>query len=512
MANTESLTVVGVDAASVLQALHSQYPDRNIRIVNERTEPSGSDILIVDNRKASHCNEIEHLRKLLEEKDAQMKEMEVNTKIAVQSIQTFHQQQQALYGEFTTLRQRYDDQKSVLMSTLWTHCLAHNPELHYIPKEESPTFIDTELQVGDYDVGEALGEGQFATVYTCRNRNAPERQFAIKVLKKERINNYNSLRRVSNEVEILRRLSSEYMIKIIDCIHTTKHLHIITELGGEDLFEFFDEHPDGVPESWAVEIIGGILKAVHFCHQNSICHRDLKPENILIEFDVEQQKCIDIKLCDFGLSTKFETGMRLSDFCGSPGFFAPEMITLGAYDGVKADVWSVGCVLLELLLGHERFCDVWMTAYEIETMKDKALFKEEVSRNCEKLPSELEFSDELCDFIVNVLRFDGNERYSSAQACQHPWLSSQFACRHSEKADEFSVRRERKNSDRVKMNSVRERELQHNGKSKVEPPTPSVITARKIIKEGNRLARLASNQYVDNESDEFPSGEDDEGI
>ena len=46
---------------------------------------------------------------------------------------------------------------------------------------------------------------------------------------------------------------------------------------------------------------------------------DLKPENILLEFDTKNAKCIDLKLCDFGLSTKFKPKVLLTDFCGSPG-------------------------------------------------------------------------------------------------------------------------------------------------------------------------------------------------
>lgn len=57
-----------------------------------------------------------------------------------------------------------------------------------------------------------------------------------------------------------------------------------------------------------------------------------------------------VKLVDFGLCTKAVTSEHdaLRDFCGSPGFFAPEMLLADSYDGFKADVWSVGCILLEV--------------------------------------------------------------------------------------------------------------------------------------------------------------------
>ena len=102
-------------------------------------------------------------------------------------------------------------------------------------------------------------------------------------------------------------------------------------------------------------------------------------------------ECKELKLCDFGLSTKFDPSRNklLSDFCGSPGFFAPEMILNGHYMGDRADIWSVGCILLELILGHELFCDLWMTAYDYDVLQDKARFKDNISISTKSLEQEL---------------------------------------------------------------------------------------------------------------------------
>jgi serine/threonine protein kinase len=149
--------------------------------------------------------------------------------------------------------------------------------------------------------------------------------------------------RVSDEIDNLKQLKNVHIISLCNVIHTDKMLYIITEKGGRDLFDFFDEHPDGVPEEWAKQIISCVLKGVMFCHDHGICHRghdyatrysfliysnrvfvlyihiDLKPENILLEFDNRSGICRDLKLCDFGLSTKFKPNVLLNDFCGSPG-------------------------------------------------------------------------------------------------------------------------------------------------------------------------------------------------
>eukprot|EP00602_Paraphysomonas_sp_CaronLab_P001912 CAMPEP_0185020902 /NCGR_PEP_ID=MMETSP1103-20130426/3547_1 /TAXON_ID=36769 /ORGANISM="Paraphysomonas bandaiensis, Strain Caron Lab Isolate" /LENGTH=469 /DNA_ID=CAMNT_0027552089 /DNA_START=247 /DNA_END=1656 /DNA_ORIENTATION=- len=459
--------------------------------------------------------------------------------MAVESIQTFHQQQQALYDEFLILRQKYDDQKSAHITTLWTHCSSHHPELCMIPQQESKEFVETSTTVGRYVVTDVLGEGQFATVYTCHTKSIPG-DLAIKVIKKERITSFSSLRRVSNEIDILKKLNSKFIVRIIDVIHTKTKLYIVTEKGGQDLFEFFDEHPEGVKESWALEITTGILEAVLFCHTNFVCHRDLKPENILLRFDHESERCVDIKLCDFGLSTRYVSDVTLSDFCGSPGFFAPEMIMAGSYHGDKVDIWSVGCILLELVLGHERFCDIWMGCYDYEIMQDKEKFGSEIITTTKNLPNVLYFSQALNDFIIAILKHDPAARPVARDICKLDWVGEKFADLPPEltvpsMAEDVSKSSRKvvdspvpsKNLLKSAIMSNRERHLMqeyahkggqaHKGEVNlppIEPSTPSLGKARKIMKKGDHLVRKAvSNNYDDKgSSTDAASGDADEEI
>lgn len=57
-------------------------------------------------------------------------------------------------------------------------------------------------------------------------------------------------------------------------------------------------------------------------------------------------------------------------------FFAPEMITAKTYNGFKADVWSLGCILLELVVGHENFAQLWMSVYDVNVLSDADVFVE----------------------------------------------------------------------------------------------------------------------------------------
>jgi serine/threonine protein kinase len=112
-------------------------------------------------------------------------------------------------------------------------------------------------------------------------------------------------------------------------------------MGGQDLFEFFDSHLTGVPRSTAREIILGITLPIAYLHAKGICHRDLKPENILLKIDGSNPDSVrssQIQVCDFGLCRQGlnQVDRTLSEFCGSPGFFAPEMICGGGkYNGAS---------------------------------------------------------------------------------------------------------------------------------------------------------------------------------
>jgi len=354
-------------------------------------------------------------------KTSELAKLEVTSSKALASVQTFHTQQKQLFDEFVLLRRRYDEQKTQLLETLWDKCATSSPELSEIPDaEDESTFIEDDDHVGVYNLGEVLGEGQFALVRSCtvshsRGNKAThdfDAEYAIKLLNKERLLSFHSLKRVSNEVKILQSMNCPYIVTIKDVIQTKKKLYIVTEKGGLDLFEFFDEHPDGVPESWARDIVACVLKGVLYCHEKQVCHRDLKPENILVKFNADSGTCESVKLCDFGLASEYTKGTPFTDFCGSPGFFAPEMIIQGSYFGDKVDIWSCGCIILELVLGHERFCETWMVPYDYEVMQDKVTFANEIKGTLGKLKVALDFSEELNSFIMQFLHMRASNRPS----------------------------------------------------------------------------------------------------
>ena len=75
-----------------------------------------------------------------------------------------------------------------------------------------------------------------------------------------------------------------------------------------------------------------IASAVSYCHQHHIAHRDLKGENLLLDDD------LNVKVIDFGLSTLFQPGQKLTMHCGSPAYAAPELLLKEPYDGPQVGI------------------------------------------------------------------------------------------------------------------------------------------------------------------------------
>ena len=276
-----TLTVTGnICAQELSEILQKHFSDRNIWIDNDGTgammyseTASSEDIIVGFLPSLLNSETIEELQDALVWKDKEIKELEKTTAKALESVQTFQRQHQALYDRFVSLRQVFDEQKLSLLNTLWIRCGAYHPDLREIPVlEDMSKFTENEDRVGEFAVGETLGQGQFATVRSCC-RDGSDHELAVKIIKKDRFTTFTALKRISNEIKILRRLRSDFIVSVKDVVQTMDNLYIVTEKGGRDLFESFDDNPDGVPESWAKEVIVCVLKAVLYCHEQGICHR-----------------------------------------------------------------------------------------------------------------------------------------------------------------------------------------------------------------------------------------------
>lgn len=170
---------------------------------------------------------------------------------------------------------------------------------------------------------------------------------AIKILEKDRITSSNNLKRIRNEIEILRKLKHRNIAKIYQVLENTKFIYIVMEncIGG-DLNSYISKKKR-LDEFEAIRFFGKILDAVEYMHTQKIAHRDLKLENLMLGEDKV------LKIIDFGLSKQYE-GL-LSSSCGTPCYSAPEMLRGEQYDGLQIDIWGAGVILFVLVCGYLPF-------------------------------------------------------------------------------------------------------------------------------------------------------------
>jgi serine/threonine-protein kinase len=220
-------------------------------------------------------------------------------------------------------------------------------------------FALGEVLLGKYRVEELIGTGGIGFVVSATNIGLDE-QVALKFLRPEFLNNDEAVHRFTNEARLAAKLQHPNVARVLD-IGNADGLgpFIVMELlVGRDLNQILrDEGP--LPVERAVDYVLEACAALSAAHARDIVHRDVKPDNLFLAR--QQQGPDTIKILDFGISKQrsrharnpalFQTITAL----GSPSYMSPEQIRASPEIDGRADVWSLGCVLYELLTAHHAF-------------------------------------------------------------------------------------------------------------------------------------------------------------
>lgn len=162
------------------------------------------------------------------------------------------------------------------------------------------------------------------------------------------------------EVSILRSLESPYIVKLMEVVHTEARsgspvLFLVFEFLDCDLKQFMSKKYGkgvGIEPQLAKEFCFQVLLGLKYCHANSVMHRDLKPQNLLID-----AKNSIIKLGDFGLGRVFTLPVsKYTHEVVTLWYRAPEILLGSKYYSTGVDMWSVGCILAEMIMGAPVFC------------------------------------------------------------------------------------------------------------------------------------------------------------
>lgn len=247
---------------------------------------------------------------------------------------------------------------------------------------EKTSRRDTKL--GNYILGRTLGEGEFGKVKLGWKQGGST-QVAVKIIRKEKLNDKTRLEKVNREVRILQGLDHPNIVRLHEMVETDRTMGIVLEYApcGE-LFNFI-LNQRYLKDQHAKRLFAQLVSAVGYLHKKGIIHRDLKLENLLLD------RNHNIIVTDFGFANRFDPNdelgeqieanlhdrkfvgkyklaepdanqMRRGDLmatsCGSPCYAAPELvISDGIYTGRKVDVWSIGVILYAMLAGYLPYDD-----------------------------------------------------------------------------------------------------------------------------------------------------------
>lgn len=255
------------------------------------------------------------------------------------------------------------------------------------------------MTIGDFEIGRKLAKGKIASVYVAKTR---KENFivALKVLDKNEIIKLNLQLQLKREIEIQARLRHRNILQLYGYFFDEHRVYLVLEYAPKgELFRLLQRIGRFNDQS-ASRIISQVIDALEYCHKNNVIHRDIKPENILISYNG------DIKLSDFGWSVH-SSGIRQTQ-CGTLDYLPPEIVCNQKYDH-RVDLWCLGVLTFELLVGHPPFLTK-------DTLETRILIKQ-----CQfDIPQHV--SPYARNFIISLLKVSPLKRMSLIEAKQHLWI------------------------------------------------------------------------------------------
>ncbi|NP_001084068.1 protein kinase C iota L homeolog [Xenopus laevis] len=205
------------------------------------------------------------------------------------------------------------------------------------------------LGLQDFNLMRVIGRGSYAKVLLVRLKKT-ERIYAMKVVKKELVNDDEDIDWVQQEKHVFEQASTiPFLVGLHSCFQTESRLFFVIEyVNGGDLM-FHMQRQRKLPEEHARFILAEISLALNYLHEHGIIYRDLKLDNVLLDSEGH------IKLTDYGMCKEgLGPGDTTSTFCGTPNYIAPEILRGEDY-GFSVDWRALGVLMFEMMAGRSPF-------------------------------------------------------------------------------------------------------------------------------------------------------------
>jgi serine/threonine-protein kinase len=244
------------------------------------------------------------------------------------------------------------DSEPGLANTLPGTVVSNDTGVH--STEEYPLEAGTEL--GEYRIEAKIGEGAMGTVFSAIHPMIGKRA-AIKVLKQHLCRDTVTVERFIDEARVVNQIGHPNIVDIFAFgeMPDSRRYFVMEWLKGETLRERLRRGRLSLTEVAAV--IKPLARALEAAHQHNIIHRDLKPENVML-VDLGDEQAL-VKLLDFGVAKlKNKTDVEKTgagQIIGTPMYLAPEQARDSDEVGWSSDIYSLGCLMFELLTGRPPF-------------------------------------------------------------------------------------------------------------------------------------------------------------
>ena len=289
------------------------------------------------------------------------------------------------------------------------------------------------MKLDEYTLTQFLGKGTFGEVYLTR-KDGSNNLYATKRMDRTMVDNPRYKKYFNNEISILKILSNNNNIIHLEKKKETVHNYylIMEYCNGGSLQQCLRRYKETYHQPFTEEIVQHLMRqivgAVKHIHSNGIIHRDLKLDNILVNFqnrkdydDVNLLKA-QIKIIDFGFASSKDDPEWNKTAIGSPLNMDPLILrkfnsgraeTKDSYYDEKADIWSLGALCYQMLIGHSPF-----DAYNMQELAEK------VEEGTYSVPTNL--SREVVSFLNGMLQYDPKRRLNAEELSKHAFLTKNY--------------------------------------------------------------------------------------
>ena len=269
-------------------------------------------------------------------------------------------------------------------------------------------------RIGKYQLHARLARGAFGIVYAGYDPGL-ERRIAIKVLRSTHLANDDVVHRFLQEARATARISHPGIVTILDCgmVETARGstAFIAMELLSGECLTRRLMRAGRLPAAEACEIARQIASALDAAHRVDVLHRDLKPDNIFLVPDPAMPSGERLKVLDFGLAKLGSAGgnTQIQIVLGTPRYMSPEQSRSAALADHRTDIYSLGCILFELVTGR--------TPFDGDARTQMDCHQRAASPRAAALVPEL--SPVLDQLITDMLAKDPRDRPQTMAAVQH---------------------------------------------------------------------------------------------